>query len=36
MENPSMASPESEKYRFSLSQGWTFGNDAPVPVEGIR
>jgi CubicO group peptidase (beta-lactamase class C family) len=32
MENPSTASAETENYRFSLPQGWTFDNDAPVPT----
>ncbi len=32
MENPSTASPKTENYRFSLPQGWTFDNDAPVPT----
>ena len=32
MENPSIASAETENYRFSLPQGWTFDNDAPVPT----
>jgi len=32
MENPSTASPETENYRFSPPQGWTFDNDAPVPT----
>src|SRR6267154_5861301 len=31
MENPSTASAE-DNYRFSLPQGWTFDNDAPVPT----
>ena len=32
MENPSTASAETENYRFSPPQGWTFDNDAPVPT----
>jgi CubicO group peptidase (beta-lactamase class C family) len=32
MENPPTASAETEDYRFSLPQGWTFDNDAPVPT----
>jgi CubicO group peptidase (beta-lactamase class C family) len=32
MENPSTGSAEAENYRFSLPQGWTFDNDAPVPT----
>jgi CubicO group peptidase (beta-lactamase class C family) len=32
MENPSTASAETKNYRFSLPQGWTLDNDAPVPT----
>jgi CubicO group peptidase (beta-lactamase class C family) len=32
MEKPSTASAETEKYRFSLPQGWIFDKDAPVPT----
>jgi len=32
MANPSTASAENKNYRFSLPQGWTFDNDAPVPT----
>lgn len=32
MENPSTAFCEGRRSRFSLPQGWTFDNDAPVPT----
>ena len=32
MDNRSTASAETKNQRFSLPQGWTFDNDAPVPI----